>query len=312
MKGAGGKAFCVGGDIKTLYLLQKGLIDNPGYKKPMDYMRIQFITDYLMAKMTPIQISIWDGYVMGGGAGISIHSTVKIATENTVFAMPEAKIGYFTDVGGGYFLSKLKNSIGIYLGLTGSQLKGEDVVKAGLADYFIYSKDLPNFEKLIKDLCNSSDYQNKSQLEKDVYKIIEKFKKKSLFGKIDNEYLTESEISHIFGQETFELLHKELRQSKSMTKKLHQIEANNPLSSKIIFEQMKRIPRLQTNLKDALKMDYRIAYRFFRENDFYEGVRCALFDKSDKPQFQYKSLDEISPEIVESYFREIPDGDELE
>ena len=62
---------------------------------------------------------------MGGGAGVSMHSKIKIATEYSVFAMPEAKIGFFTDVGGGYFLSSLSSNIGMYLGLTASKLIGK-------------------------------------------------------------------------------------------------------------------------------------------------------------------------------------------
>lgn len=62
---------------------------------------------------------------MGGGVGISVHSPIRIATEKSVFAMPEAKIGFFTDVGGGYFLSRLRKNIGLYLGMTGARLKAE-------------------------------------------------------------------------------------------------------------------------------------------------------------------------------------------
>lgn len=71
-----------------------------------------------------MQISNLDGIVMGGGVGLSIFSPFRIATENTLFAMPENKIGFFTDVCGGYFLSRLRNNIGYYLGLTGARLKG--------------------------------------------------------------------------------------------------------------------------------------------------------------------------------------------
>jgi len=35
----------------------------------------------MIAKMKPIQLCIYDGIVMGGGVGISIHSPIKIATE---------------------------------------------------------------------------------------------------------------------------------------------------------------------------------------------------------------------------------------
>lgn len=60
--------------------------------------------------MDPIQISVWNGIVMGGGVGISVHSPIRIATEKTVFAMPETGIGFFTDVGGSYFLARLKDN----------------------------------------------------------------------------------------------------------------------------------------------------------------------------------------------------------
>lgn len=80
---------------------------------------VEYNLDYQLANLGPILIPIFDGIVMGGGAGISINAPIRIATENTLFAMPEVKIGYFTDVGGGYFLSRLKDNFGMFLGLTG-------------------------------------------------------------------------------------------------------------------------------------------------------------------------------------------------
>lgn len=60
---------------------------------------------------------------MGGGVGISVFAPFVIATEKTIFAMPEAKIGFFTD-GVNFALAKLRSNIGYYLGMTGSRLKG--------------------------------------------------------------------------------------------------------------------------------------------------------------------------------------------
>ena len=114
-----GKAFCAGGDVVELLKAQENR--QPEDPRPAvfkTFFRQEYIVDYELASMKPYQIALWDGYVMGGGAGISIHSKYRIATENTVFAMPEGKIGFFTDVAGGKFLSELKNNIGLYLGLT--------------------------------------------------------------------------------------------------------------------------------------------------------------------------------------------------
>ena len=90
--------------------------------------------------MKPTQISVWNGIVMGGGVGISVHAPIRVATDNTVYAMPETGIGFFTDVGGSYFLPRVKNndiSLGLYLGLTGQRLKAKELVQWGVATHFV-------------------------------------------------------------------------------------------------------------------------------------------------------------------------------
>jgi len=85
--GKGGKAFCAGGDIKDLY--EVNLTKDPVKMKIHDtFFREEFICDYKIKTMKPLQISVYDGIVMGGGVGLSIHSKIKIATETTIFAMP--------------------------------------------------------------------------------------------------------------------------------------------------------------------------------------------------------------------------------
>lgn len=83
---------------------------------------------------------------MGSGVGISIHSKIRIATEYSIFAMPEARIGFFTDVSGGYFLSRLRNNLGYYLGLTGIHLKGKELVEVGIANYYVKREKLGELE----------------------------------------------------------------------------------------------------------------------------------------------------------------------
>lgn len=95
-----------------------------------------------MATLKTLTITCWNGIVMGGGAGLSIYSPFIIATENTVFSLPEAKIGAFVSSGCYHALSKLKHNLGYYLAMTEAQLKGEDVFIAGLAHYYIPSSKL--------------------------------------------------------------------------------------------------------------------------------------------------------------------------
>lgn len=85
-------------------------------------------------------MSIYDGYVMGGGVGISINSGIRIATEQSVFSMPEARIGFFTDIGSSFFLPRLKHKLGLWLALTGSRLSGQELVEVGIANYYVRSE----------------------------------------------------------------------------------------------------------------------------------------------------------------------------
>lgn len=149
ISGEGGKAFCAGGDVKSLYLAKT----QPSPSCPPSILETFFYTeyqlDYALAAMRPLLIAFMDGIVMGGGVGVSVHAPIKIATENSVFAMPEGKLGLFTDVGGGYFLSRLANNLGMYLGLTGYRLKGADLLHAGIAHYYVKRENLSKLAETI-------------------------------------------------------------------------------------------------------------------------------------------------------------------
>lgn len=138
MSGTGGKAFCAGGDIVSLYKAHT----TPGADKSClsGFFAREFLLDYTLANLKQTrQISVWNGICMGGGVGLTVHSPIRIATDNSMYAMPETAIGFFCDVGGSYFLSRVKNdiSLGLYLGLTGARVKSKDLVKWGIATHYV-------------------------------------------------------------------------------------------------------------------------------------------------------------------------------
>lgn len=117
-----GKALCAGGDVATLAMeIAKG---PDGLRKSREFFTLEYQLDHYIATYPKPYISFMDGITMGGGAGLSMHGPFRIATENTVFAMPETRIGLFPDVGAGFFLSRLDGQIGTYLALTGAHVKG--------------------------------------------------------------------------------------------------------------------------------------------------------------------------------------------
>lgn len=205
--------------------------------------------------MKAIQIAILDGIVMGGGVGISANSPIKIATENSVFAMPEAKIGLFTDVGGGYFLSRLRNNLGFFLGLTGQRLKGPELVQVGFAHYYIKKEKLSQFEAEVIEKTN-----NDTKLD-DIVKIVEKYNET-----IDQKYSNEEFINENFGKKSVQDIYNGLKEAsvknELAAKLVKQMDSQCPISMAVIFEQIKRGSKL--SLAENFKMDFRIVNRLLK------------------------------------------------
>ncbi|XP_067618671.1 3-hydroxyisobutyryl-CoA hydrolase, mitochondrial isoform X2 [Eurosta solidaginis] len=147
IKGAGDKAFCAGGDVRSI-------VEAGATEESKSFFREEYTLNALIGNYVIPYIAIIDGITMGGGVGLSVHGKYRVATERTLFAMPETAIGLFPDVGGSYFLPRLEGKLGLYLGLTGYRLKGDDVLKAGIATHFCESTKL---EDLQNDLLNCKD-----------------------------------------------------------------------------------------------------------------------------------------------------------
>lgn len=125
IKGSG-RAFCAGGDVVAL--AQQNQEGAEAQQKSKDYFGLEYKLDHLIATYSKPYVAFLDGITMGGGVGLSVHAPFRIATENTVFAMPETTIGFFPDVGASFFLPRMDGQLGKYLALTSAQLKGADVL----------------------------------------------------------------------------------------------------------------------------------------------------------------------------------------
>lgn len=151
IKGAGGKAFCAGGDVKALSEAKKA-----GQTLSQDLFREEYILNNAIASCQKPYVALIDGITMGGGVGLSVHGQFRVATERSLFAMPETGIGLFPDVGGGYFLPRLQGKLGYFLALTGFRLKGRDVHRAGIATHFVDSEKLHVLEEELLALKSPS------------------------------------------------------------------------------------------------------------------------------------------------------------
>eukprot|EP01129_Flabellula_baltica_P014123 TRINITY_DN6707_c0_g1_i2.p1 TRINITY_DN6707_c0_g1~~TRINITY_DN6707_c0_g1_i2.p1 ORF type:complete len:385 (-),score=111.37 TRINITY_DN6707_c0_g1_i2:16-1170(-) len=283
MTGAGAKAFCAGGDIVAI---------TQNRELAADFFKEEFILNHLIGTITKPHIAIIDGITMGGGVGLSVHGQFRVATEKTLFAMPETAIGYFCDVGGTYFLPRLRNNLGMYLALTGARLKGHEVHKAGIATHYISSDSVDDLKAALS-LAKENSYE-------EINNIINQFTvKEREETDIDLYKLT---IDDIFGSETLEEIFSKLEKEDSewAKKTLKALNKVSPTSLKVVFRQMKLGASLP--LDQSLQLEYKMSQEFVRNHDFPEGVNALLIRKDGNPQWKPSSISEVTEEEIQKYF----------
>ncbi|TNV77801.1 hypothetical protein FGO68_gene8891 [Halteria grandinella] len=292
ISGVGGKAFCAGGDIKMVYESGIGKLD-PSIKAK--FFHDEYVLDYSLTQMRPLQISIWNGIVMGGGVGVSVHAPIRVATDNTVYAMPETGIGFFTDVGGAYFLSRIKHNIqhGLYLGLTGQRIKARELVQWGIATHFVPQTHI---EGLYKDL---KEKVRRESSDKEIHDIVNSHSDLT----VDQTPIPdEKEIEWLFQNDS--ILDIVTRIEKDATpfgeKVRKQIASLSPLSLAVVFEQIKRGKTM--GLKEVFEMEYKISQGFTNHTEFFEGVRALLIDKDRNPQWKYKHVRDVTQKDLDHFF----------
>ncbi|XP_069637997.1 3-hydroxyisobutyryl-CoA hydrolase, mitochondrial isoform X1 [Haliaeetus albicilla] len=318
IKGTGGKAFCAGGDIRAI--ADAGKV---GDRLARDFFREEYILNNAIGTCKKPYVALIDGITMGGGVGLSVHGHFRVATEKTLFAMPETAIGLFPDVGGGYFLPRLSGKIGYYLALTGFRLKGRDVLKAGIATHFVESEKLPALEKdlialkspsteNIADLLNS--YHVKSKVDQEKEFVLDEHMEK---------------INSLFSANSMEEIVKKLKQDGSpfAIKQLETINKMSPTSLKMTLRQLREGASM--SLQDVLMMEYRLSQACMRGHDFYEGVRAVLAagrcepylghtnplqsavltDKDQSPRWKPAALEEVSDEFLDDCFKPLGNND---
>jgi len=283
------RGFCAGGDIRAVAesarMARSGLGDAAAARA---FFRTEYRLNTRIKYYSKPYVAFMDGIVMGGGAGISVHGAYRIATENTLFAMPETGIGLFPDVGGGWFLPRLKGELGMWLALTGERLRGADVKAAGIATHFVASGDLP---ALKAELAAAPE---------DIEAILARYDRPA--GLPSYTEHTEA-INRIFGKPTLTDIALDLKLEDSDWAQ-HQGEVlatRSPLSLTVAHRQL-REGRTLTRFEDVMRMEYRLACRMCQSNDFIEGVRALLEEKDMSPRWSPVSIGCVSSSVVDQMF----------
>lgn len=288
IRGNGERAFCAGGDIRHFY--ERGHTDLTSSKK---FFWHEYRLNRRVFHFPKPYIALMHGITMGGGAGVSIHGSHRIAAENFIFAMPETGIGFHPDIGACYFLPRCMDKTGWYLGLTGMQIKADDAHHIGIVDAIVAQK---KFSSLIEKLCATALGEDPCAR---VTEIINAFVISPNPAPLAEHRVA---IDHCFSQNSINEILTALQTSHTpWAKQIFEIlQSRSPTSLLIAFRQLQESSTL--SFDECIRLDYRITLHFLQQHDFYEGIRAAIIDKDRQPKWQPATLSEINPAAIDKYF----------
>lgn len=303
LTGAGGKAFCAGGDVKTV----AQHVAAGETAAAMAFFKAEYLMDAAISTLQLPHISLLDGITMGGGAGISMHGHFRVATEKTLFAMPECAIGLFPDVGMMAVLPHLPGQMGAYLALTGARLTGHQVKEAGLATHYIPSGFLPRIKQQLHQ-AGPTAAADPSAVNTILCDIEHAAIKECGSPKEAGILRLQPVINRCFSQHTVGDVVRALQEEKAerpwCDETLQQLQRGSPLSAAVTLSYLQRSRASGWGPLEVLQQDCVLCGHFMsQESDFYEGVRARLIDKDDRPRWKHASIAEVPDELVAGFFR---------
>jgi enoyl-CoA hydratase len=289
----GGRAFSAGGDLRALYDLGQAKC----YEAALSYWRNEYALNALIKRYRKPYVALIDGIVMGGGVGISIHGSHRVAGDRFAFAMPEVGIGFFPDVGATWFLPRMPGRLGLYFALSGERLGPDDGAASGVATHRVSSR---RFADLLEGLCGAVS----------VDALLGAFAEPPGEGPLAALGPT---IDRLFAGEAVEAILAALDAAAAGTGRGAEfarataaaIRSKSPTSLKIALEQFRRGPDL--DFAECMRTEFRIVSRLILEHDFYEGIRSVIIDKDQAPRWRPSALAAVSRSEVERYFAPLTD-----
>lgn len=292
IEGAGGKAFCAGGDIRTLHDLGKaGRVD-----EARAFWREEYELNVRIQAYPKPFVALVDGIVMGGGVGLSILGSHRVAGERWLFAMPEVGIGFFPDVGATWFLPRLPGATGRWIALTGTRLKQGDSLALGLATHAVPSAALGAVREALmagEEVAAVLAGHAATPAPEPALSAADR-------AVIDRCFAADDALAILAALDREAAAGSSFAADTTAT-----IRSRSPNSVAIALEQIKRGASL--TFPEAMRLEFRIASRIPDTPDFFEGVRAVVIDKDQKPRWTPATLADLRPEDTARYFAPLPD-----
>ena len=288
---AEGRGFCAGGDV--VMLARSGNTDAEEAKR---FFFAEYRLNELLFSYPKPTVAIMNGITMGGGVGISLPCTYRVASENTRLAMPETSIGLFPDVGGGWYLSRLPGRVGQFMALTGARLDGADCRYLNIATHYVEQSGIEDLvDRIMKAPGRVQGALGAASLTPADPKI---------------EPLL-PQVTKLFASDRFEdvLAALEADDSEWASSELASLRTKSPLSCKVSLRLLAE-GASRASFADEMREEYALAGRVVRTHDFREGVRALLIDKTGDPQWDPSSPEEVTDEMLDVLFAPLPTTEE--
>jgi enoyl-CoA hydratase/carnithine racemase len=226
----------------------------------------------------------------------------RIVTENSRIAMPEISIGLYPDVGGSYFLNRMPDNCGLFLGLTGASINAADAKYSHLADHFVANT---NKETLINQLTQL-DWQESTDLNHEKLTcLLQVFEQKSLSllpeSKLKEHKALIEQVTNLDNLKDIvsTILAAEC-EDKWFNRAQKSLEHGSALSASIAYQQLKYGKSL--SLADCFRMELTLSVKSGKFGEFVEGVRALLIDKDNQPNWRFDSVDLVDKKVVDWFF----------
>jgi enoyl-CoA hydratase len=292
---AGGRAFSAGGDIRALY--DAGTSGR--HAEMLSFYGEEYVLNAMIKHYPKPYVALIDGIVMGGGVGLSVHGSHRVAGDRFSFAMPEVGIGFFPDVGATWFLPRLPGELGRYCALTGERLNADDGVAATIATHRVASS---RFADLADALCNAVP----------VEATLAAFAEPAGQGKLAPYRAAIDRLCT--GERVEDVLAALDADAQSGTDAAFAavtaatIRTKSPTSLKLALAQMRTGAAL--SFQACMQTEFRIVSRVIHGHDFYEGVRAVIVDKDNAPHWRPATLADVSDAEIARHFAPLPRGED--
>ena len=286
------RGFCSGGDIN---LLRHSALSDGGVAGRQFFYDEYRLNHLIMTYGKPV-VAFMDGITMGGGVGISGPATFRVATPNTRYAMPETGIGLFPDVGGGWYLSRLKGRLGQYLALTGARLDGAECVWAGVATHYLAPEALA---------------EAKARIAADPAAIATVLRELSAVPPEPKIAAHAAAIARLFAADRYEdvLAGLEADGSDFAQATLAALHTKSPQTCKVSLRQLADSLKC-VDFAANMAMEYRVASRVLTLPDFAEGVRALIVDKDNAPKWDPATPEGVTDALIDSIFAPLAANEE--